>query len=68
MHDFPIDIHDLLGRKPVSLDTGSIEEFLSGKTILVTGGGGSIGSEICRQVSRFRPRRLYALDRTEPAV
>ena len=68
MHDFPIDIHALLGRAPVSLDTGSIEEFVSGKTILVTGGGGSIGSEICRQVSRFRPRCLYALDRTEPAV
>ncbi len=63
-----VDIEDLLGREPVNLDTASIEEFVTDKTILVTGGGGSIGSEICRQVSRFRPKCLYLLDQAENAV
>jgi len=68
MHDFTFDIENLLGRAPVRLDTESIEGFVTGKTILVTGGGGSIGSEICRQVSHFRPRCLVVLDRAETAA
>lgn len=63
-----VDIDDLLGRAPVNLDNESIEAFVTDKTILVTGGGGSIGSEICRQVSRFRPKCLYVLDQAENAV
>lgn len=63
-----VDIDDLLGRTPVNLDNESIEAFVTDKTILVTGGGGSIGSEICRQVSRFRPKCLYVLDQAENAV
>jgi FlaA1/EpsC-like NDP-sugar epimerase len=63
-----VDIEDLLRRDPVSLDHDLIEEFVTGKTILVTGGGGSIGSEICRQVARFEPKCLYLLDQAETAA
>lgn len=63
-----VDIEDLLRRDPVSLDKDLIEEFVTAKTILVTGGGGSIGSEICRQLSRFNPRCLYLLDQSETAL
>lgn len=57
-----VDVNDLLGREPVSVDLSSILDYVSGKTILVTGGGGSIGSEICRQVARHNPRRLVIVD------
>src|SRR5258706_10601379 len=50
-----IDVTDLLGRPAVNLDTPELQRFLAGKTILVTGAGGSIGSEICRQIMRFCP-------------
>ncbi|KKK55615.1 hypothetical protein LCGC14_3072770, partial [marine sediment metagenome] len=53
-----VDIDDLLGRDVVQLDLAMIEKFLTGKTILVTGAGGSIGSEMCRQVCQFKPKRL----------
>ncbi|MEA3366986.1 MAG: polysaccharide biosynthesis protein, partial [Planctomycetota bacterium] len=53
-----VDINDLLGREPVELDTENIGHFLAGKVVLVTGAGGSIGSELCRQVTAFRPERL----------
>lgn len=46
-----IDVEDLLGREPVKMSSGEVREFITGKTILVTGGGGSIGSELCRQVA-----------------
>jgi FlaA1/EpsC-like NDP-sugar epimerase len=57
-----VQIEDLLGRKPVKLDIHNIKGFISNKTILVTGGGGSIGSELCRQIARFSPAKLLILD------
>ena len=57
-----VQIEDLLGRKPVKLDIHNIKDFISNKTILVTGGGGSIGSELCRQIARFSPAKLLILD------
>ncbi len=57
-----VDIADLLGREPVKLDIESISGYLSNKIILITGGGGSIGSELCRQIANFSPRQLIILD------
>ena len=57
-----VNIEDLLGRESVKLDTAGIDEFIKGKVVLVTGGGGSIGSEICRQVAKFSPKKLIILD------
>jgi len=59
---------DVLGRAPVDLDTPELQRFLAGKRVLVSGAGGSIGSEICRQAMRFCPSRLIMLDRAEPAL
>lgn len=59
---------DLLGRKVVNLDTPELQRFLGGKRILVTGAGGSIGSEICRQTMKFCPKTLILLDRCENAL
>lgn len=63
-----IDIADLLGRKEVILDQSQLSEFISGKTVLVTGAGGSIGSEICRQISHFTPKRLLLLGHGENSI
>lgn len=63
-----VDIEDLLGREEVELDLKAIADKLTGKTILVTGAGGSIGSEICRQVSGFRPKRLILLGHGESSI
>jgi FlaA1/EpsC-like NDP-sugar epimerase len=63
-----IDVVDLLGREEVQLDIDSIKDQITGKTILVTGAGGSIGSEICRQVIRFNPRRLLLLGHGENSI
>ncbi|MHB8535991.1 MAG: polysaccharide biosynthesis protein, partial [Sulfuricaulis sp.] len=60
-----VKIEDLLGREPVSLDWRAITEANRGKTILVTGGGGSIGAELCRQIARLMPARLIVLERSE---
>ena len=60
-----VAITDLLGRPPVELDTAMIGRFLEDQTVLVTGAGGSIGSEICRQVLRFNPRRVVMVDCAE---
>lgn len=57
-----VDLRDLLGREEVELDKSGISEYLTGKVILVTGGGGSIGSELCRQIARFNPKKLIILD------
>lgn len=63
-----VEIEDLLGREPVELDTASIRKKLTGKTVLVTGAGGSIGSEICRQVCGFRPKKILLLGHGENSI
>jgi FlaA1/EpsC-like NDP-sugar epimerase len=63
-----LNLEDLLGRRPVQLDTSAIAATVTGKVVLVTGAGGSIGSELCRQISRFGPARLVMLDRDESAL
>jgi FlaA1/EpsC-like NDP-sugar epimerase len=63
-----LDLADLLGRPPVSLDMAGISEHLSGRRVLVTGAGGSIGSELCRQIAKFYPANLYMLDRDESGL
>jgi FlaA1/EpsC-like NDP-sugar epimerase len=60
-----VQIEDLLGRETVKLNQDSIEEFLTGKTVMVTGAGGSIGSELARQVARFRPAQILLVERAE---
>ncbi len=63
-----VSIEDLLGRETVALDTDRIEAFVTGKRVLVTGAGGSIGSEICRQIAPFRPAQLILVERSEFAL
>ena len=63
-----VDVADLLGREQVRLDMSAISAYLSGKTILVTGAGGSIGSEIVRQVARFNPEKILLLGRGENSL
>jgi len=63
-----LDISDLLPRSPVELDNDAIGELIEGRSILVTGAGGSIGSEICRQVLRFKPAELVLLGRGENRI
>lgn len=63
-----INVDDLLGRKPARLNQTQIADYLRGKRILVTGAGGSIGSELCRQLTRFRPGELMMLDRDESGL
>ena len=60
-----VKIEDLLGRDPVCLDWRAIMDATQGKAILVTGGGGSIGSELCRQIARLKPAKLIILERSE---
>lgn len=63
-----LDVADLLGRRPVDLDTSLIAAKITGRSVLVTGAGGSIGSELCRQIAKFGPKRLYMLDRDESGL
>lgn len=63
-----VEIEDLLGRDEITLDMEGIQEYLEGRTVLVTGGGGSIGSELCRQIVRFSPKKLVILDINENSV
>ena len=57
-----VKVEDLLGREPVKVDDKNIHDFISGKVILVTGGGGSIGSELCRQIAKNNPKQLIIFD------
>ena len=63
-----IEIADLLGRKEVVLDQSEFNRYFTGKTVLVTGAGGSIGSEICRQIAKFHPERLLLLGHGENSI
>lgn len=63
-----VEVEDLLGREPVQLDIESISEYVSGKTIMVTGAGGSIGSEICRQICEFTPLKVILLGHGENSI
>jgi FlaA1/EpsC-like NDP-sugar epimerase len=64
----PVELDDLLGRDPVSLDSAGLREWLRGRTALVTGAGGSIGTELCRQLARFAPERLVLFEASELAL
>ena len=64
----PVDIEDLLGRQEVKINLTEIASYLKNETILVTGAGGSIGSELCRQITRFQPKQIIILDHTENSV
>lgn len=61
----PVDIHDLLGREAVELDNQAIANFIQGRTVLITGAGGSIGSEMCRQICVFGPKQLILVEQAE---
>ena len=63
-----LDLADLMGRRQIDLDLGEIAGYLTGKRVLVTGAGGSIGSELCRQLVQFAPAELIMLDRDESAL
>ena len=63
-----IDIEDLLRRDSIQLDMQAISDYIEGKTVLVTGAGGSIGSELCRQISKARPEKLLLLGRGENSI
>lgn len=63
-----VEVEDLLGREPVELDMAMISKELTHKTVLVTGAGGSIGSEICRQVCKFQPKRILLLGHGENSI
>ena len=64
----PIQVEDLLGRDQISIDFSLIKDFISSKRILVTGAAGSIGSELCRQIAKFKPVFLLALDQDETGI
>ena len=64
----PVQVEDVLGREPVEVDLDSIAGYVSAEVVMVTGAGGSIGSELCRQLSRLGPARLVLVDHSEPAL
>jgi FlaA1/EpsC-like NDP-sugar epimerase len=64
----PVQVEDVLGREPVEVDLESVAAYLKGETVLVTGAGGSIGSELCRQIARVGPQRLILVDQGETAL
>ena len=57
-----VEIEDLLGREPIQINTNEVLEYVSGKVVMVTGGGGSIGSELCRQIAAHHPKQLIIVD------
>ncbi len=63
-----VDVEDLLGRDPVSIDTSGLNQLIANKTVLVSGAGGSIGSELCRQITKFNPKCIVCLDISEYAL
>ncbi|GGM32025.1 UDP-N-acetylglucosamine 4,6-dehydratase [Paraliobacillus quinghaiensis] len=63
-----VDVEDVLGREPVKLDLGKIAEFVTGNTVMITGAGGSIGSEICRQLMRFSPSKILLVGHGEFSI
>ena len=63
-----VELDDLLGRDPVTLDNAGLQQLLTGKVVMVTGAGGSIGAELCRQISRFHPQRLIFFELSEFAL
>lgn len=67
-HIRPLRFEDFLGRDPVALDLGAMQRFIEGRRVLVTGAGGSIGSELCAAVSRLHPEALVMVDRDENAL
>ncbi len=64
----PVEVEDVLGREPVDVDLDAISDYLTGEIVLVTGAGGSIGSELCRQIARVGPTKLVLVDNSEPAL
>ena len=64
----PVEVEDVLGREPVEVDLESIAGYVSAEVVMVTGAGGSIGSELCRQLSRLGPARLVMVEHSEPAL
>jgi FlaA1/EpsC-like NDP-sugar epimerase len=63
-----VQVEDVLGREPVEVDLASVASYLARQTVLVTGAGGSIGAELCRQIARVGPRRLVLVEWSEPAL
>jgi FlaA1/EpsC-like NDP-sugar epimerase len=63
-----VELDDLLGRDPIKLDTPGLAEWLGNRVVLITGAGGSIGAELCRQIAHFRPARLVLFDISEAAL
>ena len=63
-----VELDDLLGRDPVTLDSAGLADLLEGKTVMVTGAGGSIGAELCRQIARYNPTRLVLFESSEFAL
>ena len=64
----PVEVEDLLGREAIDQDTEAVRGFVAGKVVMVTGAGGSIGSELCRQIAGFNPKRLLLVEQSEPAL
>jgi len=64
----PVQVEDVLGREPVEVDLQEVAGYLANKTVLVTGAGGSIGAELCRQIARVGARRIVLVDQSEPAL
>jgi phytoene synthase len=64
----PVQVEDVLGREPVEVDLGAVASYLADETVLVTGAGGSIGSELCRQIAAYRPSMLVLYEMNEYAI